>query len=246
MDIRKYGGYDNVYGSYFTVVEHTEKKKTVRTIQPVPVMLSYNKASEKELLEYYLRKGLENPKIVFDMIRTNSMIEINGFKLHISARTGDRIVYKCGEQLILPNETYEYCKKLDNHKERSKEAKRLLPAEYFKLTPEENLKTYDRFVEKFSGKYSMIPDGLAKKLTEKREMFINLSPEKQAEVLNEVLHGFQCNATAVNLKRIEEFGGSSAAGVIDLMNNLTKFESVKLINQSPSGLFETEIDLKTI
>ncbi|MCL2550095.1 MAG: type II CRISPR RNA-guided endonuclease Cas9 [Methanimicrococcus sp.] len=246
MDIEKYGGYDNVYGSYFSVVEHTEKKKIVRTIQPVPVMLSYNKATEEELLEYYVQKGLEKPNVMFDTIRTNSMIEIDGFKLHISGRTGDRIIYKCGEQLILPDEIYEYCKKLDNHKERSKEAKKLLPAKYFKLTPEENLKTYDVFVEKFSGKYSMIPDGLAVKLTEKRGLFINLSPEKQAEVLNEVLHGFQCNSTAVNLKRIEEFGGSTAAGVIDLMNNLTKFDSVKLINQSPSGLFEKDIDLKNL
>jgi CRISPR-associated endonuclease Csn1 len=245
-DIDKYGGYDKVAGSYFTVVEHKAGKKVARTIQPVPVMLNNDGISEKELLEYYSREGLDEPKIVFNTIRTNAMIEIDGFKLHISGRTASRILYKCGEQLTLPNETYNYCKKLYNHNERSKEAKRLLSAEDYELTAEENLKTYDIFIEKFNGKYKMIPDGLGEKLSDKRELFKSLGIEKQAEILNEVLHGFQCNSTAVNLKRIEEFGGSSAAGVIDLMNDLTKFESVKLISQSPSGLFENEIDLKTI
>jgi len=246
MDVSKYGGYKNVYGSYFTVIEHKVKKKIVRTMRPVPIMLSSNKTGVKELLEHYSLEGLDEPKIVFDTILTDALVEIDGFKLHISGRTGDRIIYKCGEQLILPDETYEYCKKLSNHSERSKEAKKLLPAEYYELTAEENLKTYDKFIEKFNGKYKMVPDGLAEKLSDKRELFKNLTVEKQAEVLNEVLHGFQCKSTAVNLKKIEEFGGSSAAGVIDLMNDLTKFKSVKLITQSPSGLFENEIDLKTI
>ena len=247
MDVSKYGGYKNLYGSYFAVVEHTVKKKTVRTIQPVPVMLSQNKSGEKELLEYYLRKGLNEPKIVFDTILTDAMIEIDGFKLHISGRSSDRILYKCGEQLILKDKTYDYCKKLYNHHERSKDAKEALPAEDYRLTAEDNLETYDELIKKFKGKkYSMIPDGLAEKLSEKKEIFKSLTVEKQADVLNEVLHAFQCKSVVVNLKKIEGFGGSSAAGRIDLMNDLNKFKSVKLINQSPSGLFENEIDLKAI
>ena len=54
---------------------------------------------------------------------------------------------------------------------------------------------------------------------------------------------FQSNSIASNLKLI---GGPEKAGIIVLNNNITKCKQIFIINQSPTGIYEQEIDLKKI
>ena len=46
-----------------------------------------------------------------------------------------------------------------------------------------------------------------------------------------------------NLKLI---GGPGSAGTIKINNNITNVEQISIINQSPTGIYEQEIDLKTL
>ena len=54
---------------------------------------------------------------------------------------------------------------------------------------------------------------------------------------------FQCQSGAANLKLIQ---GPGSAGIIVLNNNITKCNQISIINQSPTGIYEQEIDLKKL
>lgn len=78
-------------------------------------------------------------------------------------------------------------------------------------------------------------------LTKKRENFSKLNDEDKCIVLSEILHMFQCQSGSANLTLI---GGSAKAGILVLNNNITNFQQISIINQSPTGIYEREIDLK--
>ncbi|WNY28546.1 CRISPR-associated endonuclease Cas9/Csn1 [Methanimicrococcus stummii] len=244
LSIDKYGGYNNLTGSYYSLVEHTKNKKRIKTIQPVLLHFSKENADNSELVKYMENKGLENPRILIGKILKFSMFEIDGFKAHISGRTGDSYVYYGAEQLILSETDYTYCKKIDNYVIKSRETKNPLSALNYGLSAEENISLYDIFIEKYGGqKYHIIFETVSKTLHEKRDNFIKLSTDDQTKVLNEILHGFQCNAVYLNLEKI---GGPKLTGRITKSNNISNFDSIKLIHQSPTGLFEKEINLKEL
>ena len=244
LPIEKYGGYNKVRGSYFALVEHGKPKERIRTIQPVPVYLNSKPLLNEDLEYYYSKKGFEDPKVIVPKIRTYCLMEIDGFRVHIAGRTNKSIVYLCAEQAILSECDYEYCKRIFNHTTKSKEAKKMLPAYDYGIDSEMNLSLYDVLATKYGGsKYGIFFKGLSQKLIEGREIFISLSPEEQSKLLNEILHAFQCNATYVDLRAIN---GPAKTGMIQKNSNLATFNSVKIINQSPSGLFEREVDLKQI
>lgn len=63
----------------------------------------------------------------------------------------------------------------------------------------------------------------------------------KAKIINEILVMFRCDATTVaNLKAI---GGSPNAGSMKMKKNTLTSKSLKLINQSITGLYETEEEL---
>ena len=64
--------------------------------------------------------------------------------------------------------------------------------------------------------------------------------EEKCIVLSEVLHLFQCQSGAANLKLLE---GPASAGILVLNSNISELDEILIINQSPSGIFEKQIDL---
>ena len=80
-------------------------------------------------------------------------------------------------------------------------------------------------------------------MNEKRCVFSGLDMEDQCIVLSEILHIFQCNSSLANLKLID---GSAKAGRIRIVNNISDIGQISIINQSPTGIYEQEIDLKSL
>ena len=74
----------------------------------------------------------------------------------------------------------------------------------------------------------------------KRDLFVTLSLEDKCILLSEILHLFQCQSTAANLKLI---GGPASAGILVMSNAIDKCRQICIINQSPTGIYEQEIDL---
>jgi len=62
-------------------------------------------------------------------------------------------------------------------------------------------------------------------------------------VLYEILHMFQCQSVASDLKLIE---GPGKAGILVLNSNITKCKNICMINQSPTGIYEQVIDLQKL
>ena len=84
---------------------------------------------------------------------------------------------------------------------------------------------------------------LASDMLAGREKFELLSLEEQTDVIFEILKILHCNVVTGDLKMI---GGSGKSGIVSInsaVSNTKGVKSVKLINQSVTGLYEQEIDL---
>jgi CRISPR-associated endonuclease Csn1 len=245
LPIDRYGGYNKVSGSHFALVEHGDKGKRKRTLESVPVLLASKEMGREELNEFFRSSGLVEPDVRIDCIRIDTMMEINGFRVTITGRSGDKIMFAGAEQLILPSEIYDYCKKISNFTEAQKATHNKAIASDYRLTAEMNIATYDVLTGKLSNKYKGLPilSTQQKTLTSKRDAFVETNVETQAEVLNEILKIFQCNSIGAD---IHEIGGGNNVGRLSINKDLSYVDSFSMINQSPSGLFETSTDLKTI
>lgn len=78
-------------------------------------------------------------------------------------------------------------------------------------------------------------------LVSKRDEFINLSLYEQCYTLMQIINILHANVLSGDLTLI---GEAKKSGITLISNKLnTGYKSVKLINQSITGLFEQEIDL---
>lgn len=240
-DISKYGGYNKVSGTYFAVVEHTEKKKRIRTIEPV--YLYAKEIFENDPIKYCTEiLGLLEPKIVCKKLRIDSMLELDGKRLFITGRSNNRNLYKHTYQLVVDTKTEKYIKNIIKYVERCTKASRELELTAFDgISAEENIKLYDLFLEKFNARvYRELFKVVINYVNEGKEKFIRLSVLEQCKLLLEVLKSFRCDRQISNLELI---GGKSKCGVISFLDEISKMKNAYLVNQSVTGLFETKLDL---
>lgn len=78
------------------------------------------------------------------------------------------------------------------------------------------------------------------KLSLKRDIFVGLQCEKQCKIISEMLKILHNDARLGDLSFIEE---GKSVGAIYTSLKIAKMVSLKLINQSVTGLFESETDL---
>ncbi|MEG2068989.1 MAG: type II CRISPR RNA-guided endonuclease Cas9 [Acidaminococcaceae bacterium] len=257
-----YGGYNKVTGAYFFLVEHTVKQKRVRTLEFVPVHLAARFEKAPEQLSAYCQEnlGLKSAKILLPKIKIDTLFKVDGFKMHLSGRTGQQLVFKGANQLVLTGAEEVYLKKISKFVQRSKETKGAALITKFDVTTKEenmdvtikeedidvttrekNLDLFDRFISKLTTTvYQVRLAAQVKTLVDGREKFINLTLEQQWLALSEILHLFQCNSVASDLSLI---GGGKSAGIIKKSKNITEIQQISILNQSPTGLFTQEINL---
>lgn len=245
--IEKYGGYNKAAGAYFMLVESKDKKdKTIRTMEFIPLYLKNKIESEESIALNYLEKdrGLKEPKILVKKIKINTLFDVDGFKMWLSGRTGDQLLFKGANQLLLSNEHAAIMKKILKFVNRQKENKNLLLVDNDEITEEMLIQIYDMFYEKIKNTvYNVRLSAQEKTLSDKKKNFLNLKKEEKCVVLSEILHLFQCQSTSANLKMM---GGPGKAGILVMNNNISKCNKISIINQSPTGVFENEIDLLKI
>lgn len=243
-DIEKYGGYNKVTGSYFMLVESKDKKgKSIRTVEFVPLYLKDVIEKDEQSAVTYLKqdRNLAEPKILLRKIKIDTLFKIDGFYMWLSGRTGKQLLFKCANQLILSQKDTRTLKKVIKFCQRKKENKNLKITEIEGIATEMLIALYDTFLGKIQNTiYGIRLAAQEKTLTEKREKFIGLSKEEQCVVLTEILHMFQCNSVNADLSLID---GPKSAGILTLNNNITACKQISIINQSPTGIYEQEIDL---
>lgn len=250
METWKYGGYTSITPSHFMLVESKDKKgRLIRTIETVPLYRLKEFEQKPELLIQYCEEfyGLNEPRIIIPCIKKNARLVVNGFPMHLKGSTGIKLILQGSVQLVLANKYVEYLKKIEKYlaANAQRREKKLLEINSFdKISKDENYELYNLFIAKLEDSiYKNRPANLAKKLIEKRDKFEKISIEEQCIVLGEILHLFQCKPVTADLTLI---GEAKNAGKVQITKRISGYNSIELINQSPTGLYEQVIDLLNV
>ena len=245
-DISKYGGYNSATSTYFYLVKHIKKDKVTISFVPIDLIYAGQLTSKQEVLNHLCEKhGLIEPELLLGgrKIKYNTLLEIDGFRSHLTCKTNDRIKIKRGLQLILPYEWEKYIKRLEKYDDRNSEYQRLnkMTLEITvkdEITKEKNVELYNILMDKLKNtKYNVFktPSEIVKK---GKEVFETLNVEERSIVLFKMLGLFNCTLpSGIDLKLI---GGSQSSAILSISMDLNKksFSSIKIIDQSPTGLFE--------
>lgn len=243
MKPEKYGGYNNVRGAYFCMVEHSVKKKRIRSIEAVYLM--HKKMYEQDPIRYCTEiLHLEQPKILMRRIKINTLVSFDGFRMHISGRQGVQILYKNANQIVLAPQWNVYCKAVGKYLDRCRLARFDLPLTSFDgISAEQNRELYRILLGKLdTPRYSVKYDTPAKWLRDYADAFEKLALPDQCRVLMQILNLFRCNAANADLKLLCGKGG---IGKLQISKNLNTFSlnDFHIIHQSVTGIFEQEVDL---
>ncbi len=238
-DVTKYGGFTSVKIAYFFLVEHDDKKKKIRTIEAMPIYLTGKIKNEKESLEEYCREYLHlvNPNVRVKKIKIQSLISLNGYRLHISSKTGNQVVLRNAVSMCLNRDWIGYIKLIENYLEKQSNN-----VEYF--SKEKNEKLYCILKEK-SGTQAFInrPNCMNKLINDGYEKFIELDVNKQVKVLCEIL---KTTAIGLGSANLTDIGGNPNSGTMKISKTIPKTGNMLIINQSVTGLYEKTIDLQKV
>lgn len=241
----KYGGYTGRVAAYFIVVEHAKGKKRIRTIEPVYIYAKeYFEKNPEEYCTGFLK--LIAPKVICYKIYAGSIIEINGCRLELtggSESTGDgRDVYNHTYQLVISSKESDYVKQVLKYLKRCQERRTEIPiTPYDGVNQEENIDLYKCFCNKLAtSSYGQLFSDERKVLENNAEGFALLSVPAQCRVLSEILKIFICDAQKADLK---ELCGKAVGKRVRRSANISSCNSVFLIHQSSTGLYEYRTDL---
>lgn len=238
VDVNKYGGFTSVSTAYFFLVEHSEKKKRVRTLETVPIYLADKiQNNQEELLKYCKDSlGLVEPRICLKKIKLQSLIKKDGYLMYISGKTGNRIAVRNAVNLCLKKEWMSYIKLIEKY----------MISEIMdeKITCERNMELYRELLTKFiNGIYSKRPNPVGEMLNNKENKFIKLKKGEQCKILSEILKLTTIGVNSANLKLI---GEAERAGVMLIPKKIDSANEFLLIHQSVTGVYEKHIDLLSI
>lgn len=245
--IEKYGGYNKASGAYFILVQSEGKKGSpMLSIHYVPVYLAKKLEQSQEAILQYCRDefGLRNPRILLHKIKTDALFEVDGFRMHLSGRTGKQLIFKGANQLVVSEMIQRTIKKVGKVCADYRVNKNMTISDKMELGEDDLLEAYEVFQDKLQNAvYGKRLSTQIDTLEKGKEIFAELSRVEQCLVLNEILHLFQCQSAAANLSLI---GGPRHAGVIVLNHDISKVEHISIINQSVTGFYEQVVDLKEL
>ena len=229
-DVTKYGGFSSVSIAYFFIVYHKEGKKERVTIEGLPLYCKVKVEMEANGLEKYCKEvlGYGEVKIIRRKLKIQSLIELNGYKFHLSGKSQNDILLRNAMSLYLSEYCTKYIKKIE----------KVVNAQVIEemVTPEENIKLYDILVDKHVNTvYSKRPNAFGEKLLNARDKFGELKLEEQCEALLQILKLTRIGTTETNLTLI---GGSNRSGIISIRKNLKADDNPAIISQSATGLYE--------
>lgn len=239
-DMAKYGAYNKAMSKYFALISYLDKKdKEVRQLVPIDAV------TEKAYLadpDGYVSSYVGAPaKVLIPCVKYNACLSFDGFRMHISQKSGNQLGYKPAMQLVVSYEQEEYVRNITKYLSQNKD--RPLN-KYDGISAEENVALFDALVDKMSNSILSLRFGdMGAKIANKREVFCALTPEEQCVVLAEVLKILHDNVMMGDLTLI---GLAKNAGKLQTNVKLSEIKgvtSVKLIHQSITGLFEQQVEL---
>ena len=240
MDPKKYGGYNSIAGAYFALIECMEKGKLHRKIVQIPQI-------EKNDEHGYIAKKYNNAKIIIPKIQFKSLFIINGNRMNLYGRAGEkRLIFHHALQAKILPEFSAYLKKVSKVVEKDKKLnKKYEIDEHDNVTAEENIRIFDYLSSK-AELLASFPElgGKMCNIAKAKDNFVKLETKAQCLAINEIAKLFTCKAESSDLSNI--IPGANNIGLCRISNDITNLDSALLVNQSPTGLYETIIDLKSV
>ena len=215
-----------------------------------------NSPRQQAMLHAYKEKEyIENPNkyvseivnaeatVIIPCIKYNACLSFNGFRMHLSSKSGggSTLVYKPAVQLVMGYENVKYIRNIVKYVSQFsfRDINR-----FDGISTEKNINIFNELVNKmvntvFAEKFG----DLGNKLESKKDLFESLSQERQCYVICELLKILHSNVVSGDLTDLGEAKKSGIATTSSKISEIKSITSVKLVNQSVTGLFEHEIEL---
>lgn len=243
LDPKKYGGYNSLKGAHFALIECKDKKGNMqRRIIQIPIIA-------KDNIEKYVAENYDSAKVILPVIKYKSLIKIDGCPLHLAGKTSTGLVLYCGKQFLLNESSCRYIKLVQKFIDKSKAIKNNYGFDEAKdgVNLSDNILLMSQICSKLSILSNMPSFG--NKINEirkrKESSFSELDLKSQCEVISNMIKVTKCNADTGDISILVP--KSSHLGKPTIPEDIVpRYNSVLLINQSPTGLYEEIIDLKTI
>lgn len=242
-EIDKYGGYNKPTYTGFVLIKYTDKTKTETAFCPITLLDISKLQTLKDKEDYCNSLGYSNARVLLDgrIIKTNTLLDIDGYRVHIAGKSSGDLWFKGAQQLSLSHLQESYIKKIGNYYERTK-GNKVLPeiTTHDCFTKDDNLSLYDLLVSKMGNtSYITLMPTAYKTLIDGKALFENdLSIEEQVVALFHIIELFGCNSSQG--KDLTLIGGAKSSGIqkMTLKLNKKRFATICIIDQSPTGLFE--------
>lgn len=220
LDVKKYGGYTGNNNAYSLIVEYKKKNKIVKELVGIPVRIAYLAKDDSDAIDKYLREKLKTSEVRLVRpnlkIKKNQLIEVDGYRRYlVSDQEAVNAVQMCFEKEVNQKYMYELSKITDFDSQLDEETINHIYEDIHK-------KLEVQYVE-FSSVVNNIYNSIR---------WDDLSIDKKAKVIMEILKLVQCNSQYPNLKMV---------GLVDRMGRKAynvKIEKTSFIYQSVTGLFE--------
>ena len=258
----KYGGYDKIKNSYFFIVEYTEKKKRVRSIETLPIYIKKS-ISTKEDLEKYCKEELklQEPKVLVSKLNYKSLVHSNGYEYYLNSRTADSINIQNGIQIILIKENYETYRKIYKNLEYLKliyKDEKIREEKFLEKLPKKNKNDRDLSEDEISEKFwklykeiiEKIETGIFSKFKstlpiyiedcKKLKDFTTLNNYAKSRFIQEILKCLNSQQGEFDTKYTHNY---SKKYNTKLSKSKILENDFYIINQSPTGLFEKKVSL---
>lgn len=247
-DTSKYGGYKGQGTAFFAVVSSIGKKgEKKKTIEAIPILVSYNLKNDPDAVIKYLSSYLKTPEIIVPKLKIKQLVSYNGTLCYLAGITGDSIIVHNANEFFTDNKTDEYVCALQKIIEMDE--KNMIggnPDECvvktnrdgdrkLVVTKEENVRLYVKLKDKLSNK---IYQGMsafktfASNLEKGEEKFRSLGLAEQSKVILQILKVFKCNAESADIRLL---GGGGRAAILQINKKITDVD-FKIIDLSPAGL----------
>lgn len=263
LDTTKYGGYNKSTASFFIFAKYTEKAKKEKTdimLVPIDLMVANKVLSDEtfaieyicgEIAEISNKKKEEIINISFPYglrpIKINTRFSFDGFEACVTGKSsgGKQLMFSSLMALKLNYKQEKYIKKLERFNEKKKiNSKIIFDEKYDGINAEENMILYDILFDKLkNSNYKIVFGVMYDLLLNNKDNFNRLDLAEQSIVLLNMISIFKtgrsggCDLSLLKIKAKAFFINSSK--ISNWKNNYT---CVRIINESPSGIFRTESD----
>lgn len=175
-NVNKYGGYGQATRTHFMLVESEgQKGLKKRSVESIPLYLCDHFEKDEELVKQYLETDckLNNPSVLISKIKVGTLFKVDGFFMWLATKSGNQLVFKGANQLILGEQDARILKKVIKYVNRRKINKNAVIDAQDGLNEMDLIELYDVFLDKIKNSvYHIRLNAPQKILTNKRDVFL--------------------------------------------------------------------------